>query len=66
MNPSSTRTAADQGGGVHRGSNIPETRADLLIRGLWEIHTDAIINVVFADADSEIYVKEVMDIVLPR
>ena len=41
--------------------HILETRGDVLIRGLWEIHTDAIIDVRFGDSDAETYRKETMD-----
>ena len=32
-----------------------ETRGDVLIQGLWESHTDAITDVIFGDADADIY-----------
>ena len=38
----------------------------MLIRGLWESQTDAIVETIFVDADVESYVKEGMDIILPR
>ena len=53
------------GGGYHR-RRIPETQGDVLIRGLWEIHTDAIIDVRFRDSDMDNYVKEGMHTLLPR
>ena len=31
-------------GGVHHGRSIPETWGDLLIRGIWESHMEAIID----------------------
>ena len=37
---------------------IPETPGDMLIRGLWKIQTDAIIDSRFRESDAEIYVKE--------
>ena len=65
-NPSSTRAAEDQKGEVRHGRIIPETWGDVLIKGLWEIHTDAIIDIRFGDADGEIYVKEGMDTIFTR
>ena len=41
--------------------NIPETCSGVLIRGLWEIQMDSIIDVIFVDADTDTYVKEGMD-----
>ena len=38
----------------------------MLIRGLWEIQKDAIVDVRFVDADAETYVKEGMGTILPR
>ena len=38
----------------------------MLIRGLWEIQTDVIVETIFVDADVESYVKEGMDIIFPR
>ena len=35
-----------------------ETRGDILIRGLWEIHTGAIIDVRFGDAVADTYKYE--------
>ena len=49
--PSSARAAADKRGGVRHGRIIPEKRGDMLIRGLWEIHMDVIIDVRFVDTD---------------
>ena len=47
-------------------SSIPETQGDVLIRGLWEIQTDAIIDVRFRYSDAETYVKEGTDTIFPR
>ena len=49
----------------HR-SIIPETQVDMLIRGLWKIQTDAIIDSRFRYSDVEIYVKEAIYTLLPR
>ena len=38
----------------------------MLIRGLWKIQTDAIIDSRFRDSDAEIYVKEAIYTLLPR
>ena len=38
---------------VCHGGSIPETRGDMSIRGLWEIHIEAIIDVSFGDAYME-------------
>ena len=38
-----------------------EKRGDVLIRGLWESQTDAIINVRYGDANSDTYKYETMD-----
>ena len=65
-NPSSTRAAAYQRGDIRHRRNIPETRGDVLIRRLWEIQTDAIIDIRFGDAGAETYVKERMDTTVPR
>ena len=43
-----------------------ETRRDVLIRGLWKIQTDTIINVRFGDANTDIYKNEPMDNLLAR
>ena len=48
------------------GGIIPETRGDVLIRGLCEIQTESIIDVIFGDDDVENYVKEGMDTIFPR
>ena len=48
------------------GGSIPETRGDVLIRGLCEIQTESIIDVIFGDDDVENYVKEGMDTIFPR
>ena len=45
---------------------IPETRGGVLIRGPFGIHMEAIIVVIFKDADAETYKKEGMDTILPR
>ena len=45
---------------------ILETRGDMLIRGLWKIQTDAIIDSRFRYSDVEIYVKEAIYTLLPR
>ena len=51
---------------VHHGGSIPVTQGDMLIRGLWESKTEAIIGVRFGDADTDPYKKEKMDTLLPR
>ena len=38
----------------------------MLIRGLREIQTEAIIDARFRDADAETYAKDGMDTLLPR
>ena len=38
----------------------------MLIRGLWEIHTDAIVDFIFIDTDADTYLKEVRDNILHR
>ena len=43
-----------------------ETRGDFIIRGLWEIQTDAIINVIFGDSDTDTYKKEATGKLLAR
>ena len=53
-------------GGVLHLRIIPETQGNVLIRVLWEIQTDSIIDVKFGDADAETYVKKGMDTLLPR
>ena len=45
---------------------ILETRGDMLIRGLWKIQTDAIIDSRFRYSDVEIYVKEAIYTLLTR
>ena len=37
-----------------------DTRGDFLIRVLWEIHTDAIIDVRFGDSGTDTYRKELI------
>ena len=37
------------------------TRGDVLIWGLWEIHTDATIDVIFGDLDADTYKHEPVD-----
>ena len=58
---SSTRSAEDQKEGVRRSRFIPETQGGMLTRGVWGIQTDAIIDIIFVDADADTYVKAVMD-----
>ena len=41
-----------------------EKRGDVLIQGLWEVQTDAIIDVIFDDADIYTYRYEPMDKIL--
>ena len=43
-----------------------ETRGDVLIWGLWESQTDAIIDVKFGDTDTDTYKHELMDKLLAR
>ena len=45
---------------MRQGSDISETRDDVLIRGLWERKTDAIINVKFVDSDADTCMFEPM------
>ena len=40
---------------VSQGLEVLETRGDVLIRGLWEIQTEAIIDVRFGYADAGTY-----------
>ena len=47
-------------GGAHHVSSITETRVGMLIRGIWVIQKDSIIDVIFSDVDTETYVKERM------
>ena len=54
-----------EGGRYHRRI-ITETQGDVLIRGLWEIQTDDIIDVRLKDSDADTYVKEGMDTLFPR
>ena len=44
----------------HRGS-VTETRGDVSIRGLWKIHMETIIGIIFGDAAMETWKLEVMD-----
>ena len=44
-----------------QGGGILETRGDVLIWGLWEIHTDDIIDIRFGDLDADTYKNEPMD-----
>ena len=37
-----------------------ETKVDFLIRGLWKIHPDAIVDIMFVESDSYTYRKEPM------
>ena len=43
-----------------------ETIGDALIWGLWEINTDAIINIRFGDLESDTYKHELMNKILVR
>ena len=36
---------------MRHSKSVPETRGDVLIRSLWEIQTESIIDVRFRDAD---------------
>ena len=38
----------------------------MLTRGLWENHTEAIIDIIFVYADADTYKKKGMDKLLPR
>ena len=49
---------------ICQGSDILETRGDILIRGLWERWADAIIDVKLGDADAETYRFELMVVLL--
>ena len=53
-------------GGVSHGGRIPETRGDVLTKGLWESQTEAIVDVKFRDANTETYKTEVIDKLFPR
>ena len=44
--------------GVRQGRGGLETRCDVLIWGLWERQTDAIINIIFGDTDTGTYKHE--------
>ena len=44
-------------GEVRHGRSIPEKRGYLLIWVLWDSHTEAIIDVIFVNANVEIYKK---------
>ena len=57
---------------IHQGHSISEeeacqgrggleTRGDSLIQSLWEIQTDAIINIIFGDDNADNYKYEPMD-----
>ena len=59
VNPSYINSASDQMGGVRQGSYILYTRGDVIIQGLWELQTDAIINI--GDANNYTYNNELMD-----
>ena len=47
--------------GIRHGSEILETRCDVLIQGLWELQTNAIIDVKIGDADADICMFEPTD-----
>ena len=53
-------------GEVRHRRSIKKTWDDVLIRGLWESHTDSIIDIRFGDDDVETYKKEGMDTLFPR
>ena len=63
-NPSYTRDIADQRGGVHEGSERLETRGDVLIQGILEHQTDAIIDVKLGYSDVDTYRFDPMDKIL--
>ena len=46
------------------GSDIPETRGDVLIQILWELHTDAMIDIKLGDTDAYTYRFEPMEKIL--
>ena len=46
---------------VRQGGSGLETQSDVLIRGLWEIHTDAITEVIFGDSEMDTQENEPMD-----
>ena len=46
---------------VCQGRGLLETRCDVLIQGLWEHPTEAIVNVKFGDADTDTYKHDPMD-----
>ena len=48
------------------GGRIPETRGDVLMQSLWEIQTEAIIDIRFLDSDVDAYKIEGMDKILTR
>ena len=54
-NPSYIRYDSGQMGGVRQGSDILDSRGDVLIQGLWELQTDAIINIKLGDAYVDTY-----------
>ena len=51
---------------MSHSKSILETWCDMLIRGLWEIQTTAIIDVRFGDADAETYKTKEIDKIFPR
>ena len=46
---------------IHQGSDILDTRGDILIRGLWDRHTNTIIDVKLSNANADIYRFDPMD-----
>ena len=51
---------------MRHGKIILEPRGDVLIKGIWEIKPDAIIDIRFRDADADTYATKGMDTLLPR
>ena len=46
---------------MRNGGGVPETQGDVSIQGLWNIHTEEIIDVRFGDTDTETYKPVIMD-----
>ena len=49
---------------MRQGSESLKTRGDVIIRGLWDRQTDAIINVKLGDSDTDTYKFEPMETLL--
>ena len=51
---------------MRHGGSLPETQGDMSIRGLWEIQTEAIIDVRFGYSNADTWKPEEMDKLLTR